>query len=43
MDLMLEATPEFFGDCTADDGQAMVLLVPSVHAVAAGPPWLGSR
>ena len=32
---MLAATPEFFGVWMATDGQAMVLLVPSVHAVGA--------
>ncbi len=35
MDWMLEATPEFFGVCTATDGQVMVLEVPRVHAVPA--------
>ena len=32
---MLAATPEFFGVCTATDGQAMVLLLPSFHTVGA--------
>ncbi len=36
VDLMLEATPEFFGVWTATDGQVIVLLAPSVHAEAGG-------
>ena len=35
VDWMLEATPEFFGVCTATDGQVMVLLAPRVQAVGA--------
>ena len=41
VDLMLEVTPEFFGVWIATEGQAMVLEVPSVHAV--GAPRPGSR